>query len=181
MREGMVRAEAALVVSNDPHAAGLGAAAERDVPTAVVDHRAHRPRAAHEAKMVDLLREHRIDVVCLAGYMRLLGPAMVSAFRGRMLNVHPSLLPSFPGLHAQRQALDHGVKVSGCTVHFVDEECDHGPIVLQAAVPVEVDDDEDSLSRRILDEEHRIYPEALRLLCAGRLAIRGRTVRVTAG
>jgi phosphoribosylglycinamide formyltransferase-1 len=178
MRSGAVPAHPALVVSNVPDAPGLAAAAERGVETVVVDHRVHRPRAVHDALLVEVLRRHRIDLVCLAGYMRLVGPSMVDAFRGRMLNVHPSLLPSFPGLHAQRQAIEHGVKVAGCTVHFVDEECDHGPIVIQAAVAVREDDDEDALSARILDEEHRIYAEAVRWFCQGRLSIRGRTVHV---
>jgi len=181
MRSGAVPAVPALVVSNVPDAPGLAAAAERGVPTEVLDHRVHRPRSVHERKLVEVLRQHGIDLVCLAGYMRLLGPTMVDAFRGRMLNVHPSLLPAFPGLHAQRQALEHGVKVSGCTVHFVDEECDHGSIVAQAAVPVLGTDDEESLSRRILEQEHRIYPEAVRLFCEGRLRIEDRTVRVESG
>ena len=182
MQAGRVPAEPAVVVSNAPEAAGLAAAAERGVPTAVVDPKQVKPRAVHEARMIEVLREHRVDLVCLAGYMRLLTPAMVSAFAGRILNIHPSLLPAFPGLHAQRQAIEYGVKFSGCTVHFVDEQCDHGPIVLQAAVPLHDDDTEESLSARILEQEHRIYPRAVQLFFEQRLKLEGRAVhRASAG
>lgn len=176
MRRGQVSASPALVLSNVPEAAGLAAARERGVPTAVVDHREVKPRRAHEERVIGVLREHRVELVCLAGYMRLLSPLMVEAFRGRMLNIHPSLLPAFPGLHAQRQALEHGVKLSGCTVHLVDEETDHGPILLQAAVPVLDDDTEDSLSARILEQEHLLYPRAVALFVEGRLQVAGRRV-----
>jgi phosphoribosylglycinamide formyltransferase-1 len=178
MRRGEVPAEPALVLSNAPGAAGLEAAAERGVPTAVVDHREVKPRSAHEARVIQVLREHRVDLVCLAGYMRLLTPLMVSAFRNRIVNIHPSLLPAFPGLHAQRQALEHGVKTAGCSVHFVDEECDHGPIILQASVPVREGDTEDDLAARILEQEHRIYPQAVALFFKGQLRIDGRRVRI---
>ena len=163
MERGKVPARPAVVLSNVPGAAGLRIAEERGIPIAVVDHKMIKPREIHERRVIDVLREHRVDLVCLAGYMRLLSPVMVVAFRGRLLNIHPSLLPSFPGLHAQRQALEHGVKVSGCTVHLVDEQCDHGPILLQASVPVRDDDDEKSLSARILEQEHLIYPRAVAL------------------
>jgi phosphoribosylglycinamide formyltransferase-1 len=178
MLRGDVPAEPAVVVSNAPDAQGLAAAAQRGVPTAVVDHKQIKPRAAHEERVIEVLREHRVDLVCLAGYMRLLTPLMVSAFRQRILNIHPSLLPSFPGLHAQRQALEYGVKVAGCTVHFVDEECDHGPIVLQACVPVKDDDTEDTLAARILEQEHVVYPRAVALYFEGRVRFAGRRVQV---
>lgn len=178
MSRGEIPARAAVVVSNVPGAPGLAAAVERGVPTVVLDHREWKPRKAHEAAVIEVLREHRVDLVCLAGYMRLLTPAMVSAFRDRILNIHPSLLPAFPGLDAQRQALEHGAKVSGCTVHFVDEECDHGPIVLQVAVPVEENDTEQALAARILEHEHRAYVRAVRLYFEKRLRIEGRGVRV---
>jgi len=174
-----VNADAVIVISNVPDAPGLDAAADRGIKTAVVDHRQIKPRAAHEQRVIEVLQEHRVDLVCLAGYMRLLTAAMISAFPERILNIHPSLLPSFPGLHAQRQALEHGAKISGCTVHFVDEECDHGPIVLQAGVPVYDGDTEASLGARILEQEHRIYPEALALFFSGRLRIDGRRVRIS--
>ncbi|MEK7838806.1 MAG: phosphoribosylglycinamide formyltransferase, partial [candidate division NC10 bacterium] len=122
--------------------------------------------------------ERRVGLVCLAGYMRILSPVFVRLFEGRLLNIHPALLPAFPGLHAQRQALEHGVRIAGATVHFVDEGVDTGPIVLQAAVPVRQDDTEASLSDRILAEEHRIYPEAIRLFAEGRLRLEDRRVRI---
>jgi phosphoribosylglycinamide formyltransferase 1 len=178
MRDGRIDADPAVVLSNVPGAAGLARAASLGVPTVVVDHKVVKPREAHEREVVRVLREHEVDLVCLAGYMRLLSPWIVGEFRRRILNVHPALLPAFPGLDAQRQAIEHGAKVSGCTVHFVDEECDHGPIVIQAAVPVLEDDDEDALSARILEQEHRIYAEAVALFCAGRLSIEGRRVRI---
>lgn len=177
MREGAIAAEPAIVISNVADAQGLAAAAALGVPTAVVDSSRVKPRAVHEAQVIEILERERVDLVCLAGYMRLLTPRMISAFHQRIFNIHPSLLPSFPGLHAQRQALEHGVKVAGCTVHVVDEECDHGPIVLQRAVPVLDDDTEESLSARILEQEHRLYVEAVRLYCEDRLRIEGRRVR----
>jgi len=180
MREGRIAADPAVVISNVPGAAGLDAAGEMEVPTEVVDHKLVKPRGAHERAVADALRRHRVDLICLAGYMRLLSPWLVGEFRGQILNVHPALLPAFPGLHAQRQALEHGVKISGCTVHFVDEHLDQGPIVAQAAVPVLEADTEDELSARILREEHRIYTEAVRLYFEGRLTLDGRTVRVRA-
>jgi phosphoribosylglycinamide formyltransferase-1 len=180
MREGRIRAEPALVLSNNPSAAGLARARSWGIPTEVVDHREIRPRAAHEKAVLDVLRRHEVDLVCLAGYMRLLGPTFVQAFHDRMLNIHPSLLPAFPGLDAQAQALHYGAKVAGCTVHFVDEVPDGGPIVLQAAVPVLEDDTEDTLSARILEQEHRIYPEAVALFFENRLRIDGRRVHILA-
>jgi phosphoribosylglycinamide formyltransferase-1 len=178
MREGRVPAEPAVVISNAPEAPGLAAASDLGLETAVVDHTRVKPREVHERAVIDLLAKHRVDLVCLAGYMRRLSPLFVAAFSGRILNVHPGLLPSFPGLDAQKAALVHGVKVAGCTVHFVDDEIDHGPIVLQATVPVKDDDTVDSLSARILEKEHAIYPEALALLAAGKLEIYGRRVRI---
>ena len=178
MESGRIAAVPALVLSNRPGAAGLETAAGRGVPTAVLSHRKIKPREEHEQAVIDCLREHRVDLVCLAGYMRLLSPLFVRAFPGRILNIHPSLLPAFPGLHAQQQALDYGVKTTGCTVHFVDDECDHGPIVLQATVPVLDDDTDESLSARVLEQEHRIYPEAVSLFFQDRLSIDGRGVRV---
>lgn len=178
MRAGRVDAEPAVVISNRPKAEGLARAAELGVPTAAVSHRAVRPRERHEAEIADLLDAHRVDLVCLAGYMRLLSPYLVGRFRNRMLNIHPSLLPAFPGLDAQQQALDHGVKVAGCTVHVVDEGCDQGPILLQAAVPVLEGDTAETLSARILVQEHRIYAEAVALWFAGRVRIVGRRVQI---
>jgi phosphoribosylglycinamide formyltransferase-1 len=171
-------AEPVLVISNVADAPGLAAARQQGVATAVVDHRDASSREEHDRRIMALLDERRVELVCLAGYMRLLSPAFVTAWSGRILNIHPSLLPSFTGLHAQRQALAFGVKVSGCTVHLVDEDLDHGPIVAQEAVPVAEDDDEDRLSARILEAEHRLYPEAVRLYFQGRLTLHGRRVRI---
>ncbi len=179
MDAGAIDADPAVVVSNVARAPGLQLAAKRGVPTAVVP-RNRRKREEHDQAVVDVLKEHNVQVVCLAGYMRLLSPVMVHEFPNRIFNIHPSLLPAFPGLHAQQQALDYGVKVAGCTVHLVDEICDHGPIVLQAQVLVLEDDTEETLSARILEQEHRIYPEAVSLYFAGRLTPAGRRVRIVA-
>jgi len=177
MRDGILNAEPAIVISNVPAAPGLAAAEALGVPTAVVDSSTIKPRAEHEKRVIETLERARVDLVCLAGYMRLLTPRMVAAFPHRILNIHPSLLPAFPGLHAHQQALDYGVKVSGCTVHVVDEQCDHGPIVLQRAVPVLDDDTVESLSERILEQEHHLYVEAVKLFCEHRLHVVGRHVR----
>lgn len=178
MEDGRIAAQPAVVLSNRPAAAGLEIASGRGIATKVLSHRKIKPREEHERLVIECLREHRVDLVCLAGYMRLLSPIFVRAFPGRILNIHPSLLPAFPGLNVQQQALEYGVKAAGCTVHFVDEECDHGPIVLQATVPVLDDDTDESLSARILEQEHRIYPEAVSLFFQDRLTIDGRRVRI---
>jgi phosphoribosylglycinamide formyltransferase-1 len=172
---GEVPAEIALVVSNRPEAAGLAKARELGLPAIALPHRPGRnDRVEHEAEVVRALEEAGVNWICLAGYMRLLSPGFVARFRGRILNIHPSLLPAFPGLDAQRQALEYGVKVSGCTVHLVDEGLDSGPIVLQRAVPVADGDTAESLAARILAEEHRAYPEALRRLFTEPWRIEGR-------
>jgi phosphoribosylglycinamide formyltransferase 1 len=164
VRDGVIpNAEIAIVISDKPGARGLELARERGIETVAIE-RSGRNREEHEREIIAALRERHVDLVCLAGYMRLLSPCFVEAFRGRILNIHPSLLPAFPGLDAQRQALEHGVKVSGCTVHFVDETLDGGPIIAQRAVPVIEGDTVDSLSARILEEEHKLYPEAVMLV-----------------
>ena len=178
MRDGRVPAEPAVVLSNVPEAPGLAAAEGWGIPTALVDHTAVKPREAHERAVLAILRRHGVEIVCLAGYMRRLSPFLVAAFPGRILNVHPALLPAFPGLDAQQAALDFGVKVTGCTVHLVDDQIDHGPIVSQAAVPVHEDDTVETLSARILEREHAIYPEALALLASGQMKLDGRKVRL---
>jgi phosphoribosylglycinamide formyltransferase 1 len=164
----------AVVVSNRGDAPGLVHARAAGLATEILDHRPWATRADYDAALVDRLRRHDVGLVCLAGFMRLLGPVFVRAFPNGILNVHPSLLPAFPGVGAQRQALSHGVKVAGCTVHFVTEELDAGPIVRQRAVPVLPDDTVESLSARILVEEHRIYPEAIALVLAGGWHLEGR-------
>jgi phosphoribosylglycinamide formyltransferase-1 len=176
--KGAIDADVAVVISNESGAPGLIAAQQRGLETLVIDHRHSAGRAQHDDRLAAALKERRVDLICLAGYMRLLSPEFTREFPHRIVNVHPALLPSFPGLHAQRQALDHGVRVSGVTVHFVDEGLDAGPIILQTAVPVEPGDSEEILSARILKEEHRLYPEAVRLFFEGRLRIEGRRVSI---
>ena len=175
-RDGRLDATIAVVLSNRADAHGLERARRAGLETLVRDHKAHPGREAYEAVLVEDLRSRGVELVCLAGIMRLLGATFVNAFPNRILNIHPALLPSFPGLHAQRQAVEHGVKVSGATVHFVDTNLDAGPIVLQAAVPVLDADTEDTLSARILEQEHRIYPEAIQRILDGGWKIVGRRV-----
>jgi phosphoribosylglycinamide formyltransferase 1 len=164
-----------VVVSNVAGAGALARAEAAGVPAVVLDHRPFAgDRAAFERALCDVLAEHGVEIVALAGFMRLLGPTFLAAFPGRTLNVHPSLLPAFPGMHALRQALDYGARVTGCTIHLVDEGCDTGPVLLQAAVPILQDDDEDRLGARVRAEEHRLYPQAVRLLCEGGVRREGR-------
>jgi len=158
--------EVGLVISDQPEAAGLERAKEHGLQTLIIERRG-RSREEHDREIASALREHEIDLVCLAGYMRLLSAEFVKAFRGRILNIHPSLLPAFPGLHAHRQALDAGVNMSGCTVHFVDETLDGGPVIAQRQVPVMAGDTEESLAARILEQEHKLYAEAIALLVSG--------------
>ena len=171
-------AEISIVISNRENAPGLLRAAERRIPSRVIPSKGVE-REAYDRLVVAALNEARVDLVCLAGFMRLLSPYFIAAFRGRILNIHPSLLPAFPGLEAQRQALEYGVKVTGCTVHFVDENLDAGPIVAQATVPVKADDTEETLAARVLTEEHRIYTEAVRLVLSGKFRVEGRRVLPT--
>lgn len=166
-------AEIAVVISNRAEAPGIAAAGQRGFAALTIETRG-RKRAEHDAETIDALRAHQVDVVCLAGYMRLLSAEFVQAFPQQILNIHPSLLPAFPGLEAQRQALEYGVQYSGCTVHFVDEQLDHGAIILQRAVPVVPGDNERTLSARILEEEHQAYPEAIARVLSGNYEIVGR-------
>ena len=168
-------AEISVVVSDRAEAAGLAHARGRGIEALACERRG-RGREEHEREIISALRERGVGLVCLAGFMRLLSPCFVEEFRGRVLNIHPSLLPAFPGLDAQRQAIEHGVKFSGCTVHFVDETLDGGPIITQRVVPVLEDDTPDTLAARILVEEHKAYPEAVRLVAAGNLNVVGRRV-----
>jgi phosphoribosylglycinamide formyltransferase 1 len=174
---GAIEASIAVVISNRPEARGLDIARERGLDTVVLPSKG-MDREAYDRRLIDGLRRFQPDLICLAGFMRLLSAAFVREFPNRILNIHPSLLPAFPGLDAQHQALAYGVRVSGCTVHFVDEYLDAGPILLQAAVPVHDRDTEESLSARILEEEHRIYSEAIRIALSGRYRIEGRRVIV---
>lgn len=171
-------AEVAIVISNRESAAGITKARDLGIPAQVIPSTGLQ-REAYDKLVVATLREKRVDLVCLAGYMRLLSAYFVAAFPNRIVNIHPSLLPAFPGLEAQRQALEHGVKFTGCTVHFVDENLDAGPIIIQAVVPVEDRDTVETLSERVLHEEHRIYSEAVRIVLEGRYRVEGRRVLLT--
>ena len=173
---GEVPAEVGIVISNRADAPGIAWAAEHGLETDVMSHKDYPDRESHDRAVVGRLREHGVEWVCLAGYMRLLSAVFVEAFPNRILNIHPALLPSFPGLHGQQQAWDYGVRVSGCTVHLVDLELDHGPIVIQRTVPAHSDDTADELAARILVQEHIAYPEALRALLCRNWRIEGRRV-----
>jgi phosphoribosylglycinamide formyltransferase-1 len=172
--DGRLRAEIAVVISNVPDAYGLTRAAAANIPTRVMPHRKWPSREAYDQALIDALGDAGVDLVCLAGFMRLLSPRFIAAFPNRILNIHPSLLPAFPGVNAQQQALEHGVKVTGVTVHLVDADLDAGPIVMQAAVAVRDDDTVESLSARVLVEEHRLYPEAIAQVLAGGWKVAGR-------
>jgi phosphoribosylglycinamide formyltransferase-1 len=177
-RSGDINGDITVVISNKKNAPGLEKAASMGIETLFISHKAFSSREEFDSAMVGELRGRSVDLVCLAGFMRLLSPVMVRAFRNRIMNIHPSLLPAFPGLNAQWQAVDYGVKVSGATVHFVDEDLDHGPIIIQQAVTVRDDDTGDSLAERILKIEHEIYPASVRLFCRDRLTVTGRRVTI---
>ncbi len=167
------------VVSNRENAYGLTRARNHGISTTVIDHRGHPSREAYDRVVVDHLEERGVELVVLAGFMRLLSPFFIRSFPNRIMNIHPALSPSFAGLHGQRQAFEYGVRFAGCTVHFVTEGCDEGPVIIQAVVPVLPDDTEETLAQRILVQEHRIYPRAIQLYSEGRLVIEGRKVKVT--
>lgn len=179
-KEGSLPAVIACVISNNASAFALERARSHGIPALHLDHRLFPGREAYDKAMVDSLREYGVELAVLAGFMRIISPVLIEAFPNAIMNIHPALLPSFPGLHPQQQALDHGVKISGCTVHFVDSGTDTGPIICQAAVPVVEGDSVESLSARILVEEHRLYPLAVRLFAEGKLAVEGRRVFVRA-
>lgn len=176
--DGALACRVAVVLSNRPAAAGLDRARRSGVPTRVLEHRAYPSREAYDAALVEALQTAGVELVALAGFDRLVTRVLLGAFPQRVMNIHPALLPAFPGLHAQRQALAYGVRIAGATVHFVDEQTDHGPIILQGAVAVRPDDTEETLAQRILEVEHAIYPAAIRLFAEGRLAIEGRNVLI---
>lgn len=169
--EAQLPIEIVAVISNRPQAAGLDYARARGLPAIALDHTAHPDRAAFDTLLADEIERHRPDLVVLAGYLRILSTAFITRFEGRLLNIHPSLLPMFPGLKTHERALAEGIKIHGCTVHFVTAQLDHGPIVIQAAVPVRADDTPGTLAARVLQQEHRIYPQAVRWFAEGRLEI----------
>jgi len=166
------------VVSNKRDAFALKRAEQHGIPTVIHENGAYASRRDYDTALVKILRNHDVELIVLAGFMRILTDVMVDAFPRAMMNIHPALLPAFPGLHAQKQALDYGVRFTGCTVHFVDCGTDTGPIILQAVVPIQENDTEETLAVRIQQEEHRIYPEAIRLFCSGKIRVDGRRVRV---
>jgi phosphoribosylglycinamide formyltransferase-1 len=175
---GLIEGTVAVVVCNVEGAYALERARRMDVPSVVVPHERYPDRDAFDAELARILEDERVDLVALAGFMRVLTPAFLRRFPGRIMNIHPALLPSFPGLHVRQRAIDYGVRFSGCTVHFVDEGIDTGPIIIQAVVPVYPDDTEEELNDRILKLEHRIYPRAIQLFAEGRLVVEGRRVKV---
>ncbi len=175
--DGSLQAQLGVVLSNKQEAPALARAKAQGIPAYAFDPKDYPSREAYDTVLLETLQAHQVKLVVLAGYMRLLTPELVGPYRGRMINIHPSLLPAFAGLHAQRQALEYGVKLSGCTVHFVDEKMDHGPVIAQAAVPIQADDTEFSLAERILIEEHRLLPQVIQWFAEGRLSIDGRVVR----
>jgi phosphoribosylglycinamide formyltransferase-1 len=180
IEEGAINACIECVISNNPAAFALTRAARHGIQTVIHENGAFASRLEYDAALVKILRSYGVELVVLAGFMRILSDVVIAAFPNAIMNIHPALLPAFPGLHAQKQALDYGVRLAGCTVHFVDPGTDTGPIILQAAVPVEQDDNVESLSARIQEEEHRIYPEAVRLFAAGRIRVQGRHVLIAA-
>jgi len=180
-REGKIPAKVVVVISDQEHAYALTRAKKEGLPAIYLNPGSFPGKQDYEQAVVDALKKYRVELVCLAGYMRLVGKTILDAFPERIINIHPALLPAFPGLHGQKQALDYGVRYSGCTVHFVDEGCDTGPIIIQATVPVLDTDTEETLSERILEQEHRIYPEAIKLICDDRLKIEGRRVLIQNG
>jgi len=177
-QDGTLAAEIAVVISNNPDAGALERARMAGIPTLCIDHRGFADREAFDHAVVGALRDAGVELIVLAGFMRIISAVFVAAFPHRIMNIHPALLPAFPGLHVQRKALEHGVRFSGCTVHFVDTGTDTGPIIIQAVVPVLDDDTEATLSARILEQEHQIYPRAIQLFAEGRLRVEGRRVFV---
>ena len=176
IEEGKIAGEIKVVMSDNPDAYALKRARQYHIATRYIHFKEFKNREDYDKEIIKTLKENKIELVVLAGYMRILSPYFIRTYKNKIINIHPALLPSFPGLHAQRQTLEYGVKVSGCTVHFVDEGVDSGPIILQKAVEVSDDDTEESLSEKILKEEHQIYPRAIQLFCEGRLMIKGRRV-----
>ena len=179
IQEGKIPATCAALITDNPKAYAIERAKQAKIPVTVIDFASSPSRDKYERALLFAMQQVNADLFVLAGYMRIVGADIVRSFPGKMMNIHPALLPAFPGLHAQRQAVDHGVKVSGCTVHFVDESLDGGPIILQRCVRVLENDDEDSLAERILHHEHECYPEAVKLFCEERLEIVGRRVRIS--
>jgi len=178
IEKGKLQAVIKIVMSNNPDAFGIQRAEKHKIKTVILKQKDFKSKEEFDQNIINILQENSVDLVVLAGFMRIISPALLKAFPHRIMNIHPALLPAFPGLHAQKQAFDYGVKMTGCTVHFVDEGVDTGPIIIQAVVPVYDEDTQDSLTERILKEEHRIYPQAIQLFADGKLRIQGRKVLI---
>ena len=178
IEEGSLKAIIKIVISNNPEAYGITRAKKHGIPVVVLKNGDFKNKEAFDLELIRILKNNHVDLVILAGFMRIITPALLNAFPQKIMNIHPALLPSFPGIHGQKQALDYGVKLSGCTVHFVDEGVDTGPIIIQSAVQVFDNDTEETLATRILKEEHRIYPQAIQLFAEGKIEIKGRKVRI---
>ncbi len=178
IENGSLKAVIQIIISNNPDAYGITRAKKHRIPFVVLKNGHFNNKQDYDAELVRILQDNGVELVIMAGFMRIITPVLLKAFSGRIMNIHPALLPSFPGLHGQKQAVDYGVKYSGCTVHFVDEGVDTGPIIIQSAVPVLDDDTEDTLAARILKEEHKIYPQAIQLFADGKLDVDGRKVRI---
>ena len=176
IKEGKIEGRISIVISDNRDAFALKRAKQNNIETEYINFKSFKNREDYDKEIMECLKEKDIDLVVLAGYMRILSPYFIRTYKNRIINIHPALLPSFPGLHAQRQAVEYGVKISGCTVHFVNEGVDSGPVILQKAVEVKDNDTEESLAERILKEEHQIYPRAIQLFCQGRIIIKGRRV-----
>ena len=178
IEEGSLKAIIKIVISNNPEAYGITRAKKHGIPVVVLKNGDFKNKEAFDLELIRILKNNYVDLVILAGFMRIITPALLNAFPQKIMNIHPALLPSFPGIHGQKQALDYGVKLSGCTVHFVDEGVDTGPIIIQSAVQVFDDDTEETLAERILKEEHKIYPQAIQLFSEGKIEIKVRKVRI---
>ena len=178
IEQGSLKAIIKIVVSNNPEAYGITRAKQHGIPVVVFKNDEFKNKEDFDSELVKILKNESVELVILAGFMRIITPTLLKAFAGRIMNIHPALLPSFPGIHGQKQALDYGVKLSGCTVHFVDEGVDTGPIIIQSAVQVFDDDTEETLAARILKEEHKIYPRAIQFFAEGKIEINGRKVRI---
>lgn len=181
IEKGSLKATLKVVISNNPDAYGLTRAKKHGIPFIVLKHTDFKSKEDFDSEIVRILKSNNVDLVILAGFMRILTPVLLKAFPLKIMNIHPALLPSFPGIHGQKQAVDYGVKISGCTVHFVDEGVDTGPIIIQRAVPVLDDDTEETLAARILKEEHQIYPQAIQLFADGKIGIKGHKVIIKTG
>jgi phosphoribosylglycinamide formyltransferase-1 len=178
IENGSLKAIIKIVISNNPDAYGIKRATKHGISVAVIKNGDFQNKEEFDLELIKILRSNNVDLVILAGFMRIITPSLLNAFPQKVINIHPALLPSFPGTHGQKQALEYGVKISGCTVHFVDEGVDTGPIIIQSAVQVFDDDTEETLAARILKEEHRIYPQAIQLIAGGKIEIKGRKVRI---